>query len=130
RTVLIVEEIRDAVAGKKMVFEPVQVVIDKDDLRSSLALKSVDAPVTRVPATAFDKVLVAVAECGTVQRRDDLIDPGTRGMSRANIGKAFADLVEMGLIVEDREHGIRTTAKGTARALELGAVVPDDDEDW
>jgi len=83
RTVLTSVEMRDTSEGRTMLFEPVQVVFDKDDLRSSLIMRSVDAPTLRVAVSSVDKVLVAIAERGGVSARSDLINKRESGLSRA-----------------------------------------------
>jgi len=126
-TLLQVEEIRDAEEGAKMRFKAVTVPVG-DGSRSSLAMDFVKEQSTAFePETAVDRVLVRIAERGGVDTREELVDRGTRGMSRANVNKAIVTLVEQGLL-DDRDGRIVATSQGLDRALELGAVIPDEDE--
>lgn len=127
RTVLTSVEMRDTSEGRTMLFEPVQVVIDKGDLRSSLAMRSVETPAPRTAVSAVDKVLVAIAERGTVATRADLVNDGEPGLSRANVHKAVTKLLEGELVTETKGVGIRATEEGIEQALWLGAVVPEED---
>jgi hypothetical protein len=123
QTVVAVEEIRDAAPGTSFTFEPVNVIVS-DDLRTSLAMRQVGARAEAMePKTAKDLVLIRVAEAGVVSKRADLIDPSTSGMSKANVNKAIAALLEEGLLVED-QGGIRVTEDGEDAAMLLGAAVP------
>lgn len=127
RSVLTSVETRHTAEGATMLFEPVQVVIDKDDLRSSLAMRSVDTPSPRKAITGEDKVLVKIAEAGLVASRSDLIDESEAGMSRSNVQKAMAKLLKRGLVSESEKAGIRATEDGVEHALWMGAAVPAED---
>lgn len=124
QTVVEVEEIRDAAPGTSFTFEPVHVIVG-DDLRTSLAMKHVGArAVASEPKSAKDLVLVRIAEAGMVAKRSDLFDPATQGMSKANVNKAIAALLDDDMLLEDTG-GIRATETGEDAALLLGAVVPE-----
>lgn len=123
QTVVEVEEIRDAAPGTSFTFEPVHVIV-ADDLRTSLAMKHVGARAEAMePKSAKDIVLVRIAEAGLVGKRADLIDPSTPGMSKANVNKAIATLLDDDMLVEDAG-GIRVTETGEDAALLLGALLP------
>lgn len=124
QTIVDVEEIRDAAPGTSFTFEPVHVIV-ADDLRTSLAMKHVGAGAEAMePKSAKDLVLVRIAEAGLVGKRSELIDPSTPGMSKANVNKAIATLLDDDMLVEDAG-GIRVTETGENAALLLGAVVPE-----
>jgi hypothetical protein len=126
-TLLQVEEIRDAEEGTKMRFKAVTVPVGNGS-RASLAMDLVPERSTAFePENAVDRVLVRIAERGSVNSREELVDTRTRGMSRANVNKAVVTLVGQGLL-DENERRIVATTEGLDRALELGAVIPDEAE--
>lgn len=124
-TVLQLEESRDAEAGTTFRFEPVQVVLSDDLLRTSLAMRGVEG-VGGIAASLSteDAVLVRIVEEGGVTSRDEIVDSTKPGFSRSSVHRVIATLLKNGLI--EGTGPIFATKAGQNRALELGAGAPED----
>jgi hypothetical protein len=138
QSVVTLHRARDSEQGQSLIFEPRSVIVSADEdpeVRTSLVMHFVrtgddhdkrPAQQKAGKKTAVDKVLVRLAEAGNASSMSVLIDPAESGMSRANVQKAVRKLIEEGLVTPEPPY--RCTAEGIEFAMEMGAVVPEDDE--
>lgn len=124
------EECRDGPAGEELAFEMKTHIVDDDDLRSSIALRSRSVDVTKEDEVASmtadearGRCLIKIVERGGVQTRAELIEEGEKGMSRANVQKVVTWLSDHGLIVAPGEGPITATDAGVERVRPWGAKV-------
>lgn len=124
------EECRDGPAGEELAFEMKSHIVDSDDLRSSIALRSRSVDVTKEDEVASmtadearGRCLINIVEQGGVHTRAELVDEDVKGMSRANVQKVVTWLRDHGLIMAPGDGPITATDAGAERARALGAKV-------